>query len=176
MLHTILTDGALRLVPLAEAHRAGLAAACAEDREIWAIYPTSWAPDRFDGNFDALLANPARLPFAIEHEGAVAGMTAYIGIDAARGLLEIGNSYIAPRLRGTGLNGRIKRLMIDHAFAGGFRRIEFRIDMRNARSLAAIAKLGAVKEGVLREERITWTGHIRDTAIFSILRREWQGA
>jgi len=63
--------------------------------------------------------------------------------------------------------------MIGHAFACGFRRIEFRIDDRNARSKAATARLGAHFEGLLRAERITWTGHVRDTALFSILKKEW---
>ncbi|WP_157216700.1 GNAT family N-acetyltransferase [Flavisphingomonas formosensis] len=173
-LHEGLADGELDLVPLTEAHREGLRAACREDDAIWEIYPTSYAPDRFDATFDALLANAARLPFAIRLGGQVIGMTAYLGVDAPRGVLEIGNSYIVPRARGTGLNRRIKRLMIDHAFAEGFRRIEFKVDQRNARSQAAVAKLGAVREGVLRQERITWTGHVRDTVIFGLLRDEWQ--
>jgi RimJ/RimL family protein N-acetyltransferase len=65
--------------------------------------------------------------------------------------------------------------MLAHAFASGIRRIEFRIDERNARSQAAVRKIGATKEGVLRAERITWTGHVRDTGLFSILGDEWQG-
>jgi len=173
-LHTRLTEGAVALVPLAEAHREGLRDACGEDEAIWEIYPVSYASDRFDAAFDALLGNAARLPFAILLDGAVAGMTAYINADGARGVIEIGNSYIVPRLRGTGLNGRVKRLMIDHAFAEGFRRIEFRVDQRNARSQAAVARLGAVREGVLRQERVTWTGHVRDTVLFGLLRDDWQ--
>ena len=171
-LHARLADAPLTLDPLAESHRAGLRAACAADTEIWDIYTANWAPDQFDARFDALLAGD-RLPYAICDGADVVGMTAYLGIDAQRGLLEVGNSYIQPDRRGTGLNGRIKRLMIDHAFACGFRRVEFRIDLRNARSQAAVRKLGAVQEGVLREERITWNGHVRDTALFSILKREW---
>ena len=60
------------------------------------------------------------------------------------------------------------------AFACGFRRVEFRVDARNARSQAAMAKLGAVREGVLRADRITWTGHVRDTVLFSLLAAEWR--
>jgi RimJ/RimL family protein N-acetyltransferase len=51
--------------------------------------------------------------------------------------------------------------------------VEFRVDSRNGRSQAAMAKLGAVREGVLRADRITWNGHVRDTVLFSILREEW---
>ena len=172
---TPLADGAVALVPLEERDREALRAACAADVEIWRIYNVSYGPDHFDASFDALLGNPARLAFAIRHDGALVGMTAFLGVDAGKGLLEIGNSYIAPAVRGTGLNGRIKRLMIDHAIACGFRRIEFRIDARNARSMAAIEKIGGVKEGVLRQERITWNGHVRDTALYSILAHEWRG-
>jgi len=60
-----------------------------------------------------------------------------------------------------------------HAFDRGYRRIEFRVDSRNARSQAAMKKLGAVREGVMRADRITYTGHVRDTVLFSILKEEW---
>lgn len=172
-LHCSLVTGEVALEPLAETHRAALKAACAEDLEIWPIYSASYDPDHFDGAFDTLLASPARRPFAIFRKDALVGMTAYLGIDPARGVLEIGNTYLAPGVRGTGFNRRLKRLMIDHAFACGFRRIEFRIDARNARSMAAVAAIGGKLEGVLRQERITWTGHVRDTALFAILRDEW---
>ena len=59
------------------------------------------------------------------------------------------------------------------AFDCGFRRIEFRVDERNKRSQAAMTKLGAVREGVMRADRITWTGHVRDTVLFAILKNEW---
>ena len=168
-----LTEGAVMLLPLAEAHREALRLACAADADIWPIYNVSYGPGHFNPSFDALLANPARLAFAILREGSVAGMTAYLGVDAGKGLLEIGNTYIAPAVRGTGLNSLVKQLMIDHAIACGFRRIEFRIDTRNGRSMAAVEKLGAVREGVMRQERITWNGHLRDTALYSILADEW---
>jgi RimJ/RimL family protein N-acetyltransferase len=168
-----LSSGGLQLEPLAERHRTDLAAACAEDEHIWAIYAISYAPDQFDASFDRMIATPGRIPFAIVDEGIVVGMTAFLGPDAANAVVEIGNSYIRPAARGTGLNERIKRLMLDHAFASGARRIEFRVDDRNARSKAAVAKIGGVFEGVLRADRVTWTGHIRDTALFSILVGEW---
>jgi hypothetical protein len=59
------------------------------------------------------------------------------------------------------------------AAAAGIRRVEFRVDARNARSQAAMAKLGATREGLLRADRITWNGHVRDTVLFSILKDEW---
>lgn len=168
--------GALRLEPLAEHHRAALKAACAKDAAIWSIFPVSYDPAHFDASFDALLGNPARIPFAIVDGDRLVGMTAYLGLDPARATVEIGNSYLVPAVRGTGLNRRLKRLMIGHAFAHGIRRIEFRVDDRNGRSKAAVAGIGGVLEGVLRQERITWTGHVRDTALFSILAGEWPAA
>jgi RimJ/RimL family protein N-acetyltransferase len=101
------------------------------------------------------------------------GMSCYLGIEPERGVLEIGNTYYIPAMRGTGFNRRIKDLMLNRAYRCGFRRVEFRVDARNTRSQAAMARLGAVREGVLRADRITWTGHVRDTVLFSILAQEW---
>ena len=168
-----MADGEIRMEPLAEAHRTALKAACAEDPAIWPIYAISYDPDHFDASFDALLARPNGRGFAIFSDGALIGMSCYLGVDESRAVLEIGNTYYVPALRGTGLNRRVKALMLGRAIACGFRRIEFRVDARNARSQAAMAKLGAVREGVIRAERVTWTGHVRDTVLFSILAREW---
>lgn len=166
-------DGDVRLEPLAEAHRAALKAACAEDLDIWPIYAISYDPDHFDANFDRLVSRPNGQAFAIFQEGRLAGMSAFIGIEPERGVLEIGNTYYVPAVRGTGFNRRVKDLMLARAIGCGYRRIEFRVDRRNQRSQAAMAKLGAVREGIIRAERITWTGHVRDTVLFSILASEW---
>jgi RimJ/RimL family protein N-acetyltransferase len=174
-LYVPLQGDGITLEQLAERHREGLRAACGEDDEIWTIYPFSYAGAHFDGAFDRMLSGGAtRQCYAIIAEGAIVGMTAWIDESAANQSVEIGNSYIVPRLRGSGFNTRLKRLMIDHAIGCGFRRIVFKVDEVNGRSQAAVLKLGAVKEGVLRAERITWTGRIRDTGIFSILAEEWR--
>ena len=165
--------GDLRLVQLTEAHREALRAVCTADADIWTIYSSSFGPDHFDRSFDVLIGGGVRLPYAIFDGETLVGMTAWLRPDWSAQTVEIGNSYIHPEARGTGFNGRLKKLMIDHAFAVGIRRIEFRIDERNARSQAAVAKLGAVKEGVLRSERVTWTGYTRDTGLWSLLADEW---
>ena len=167
------SDGDLLLEPFAETHREGLCAACAADSDIWQIYPSDWG-GHFDVCFDAVLRNDARNPFVLTLAGRVIGMSGYLNLAMDRQTVEIGNSYILPELRGTGINGRIKALLLSRAFACGIRRVEFRIDERNGRSQAAVRKLGAVREGLLRAERITWTGHVRDTALFSILAAEWR--
>ena len=170
-----MADGEVRVEPLTEAHRAALKPACAEDREIWQIYSVSFGPEHFDANFDLILSRPNWRCFALFSGERLVGMSCFIGIEPDRGVLEIGNTYYIPRMRGTGFNRRAKDLMLNRAFGRGFRRVEFRVDARNARSQAAMAKLGAVREGVLRADRITWTGHVRDTVLFSILADEWPG-
>lgn len=172
-LYVELADGDLRLVKLAEAHREALRAVCAADGDIWTIYSSSFGGEHFDASFDALVGGGGRMPYAIFDRDTLVGMTAWLRPDWSAQTVEIGNSYIHPNARGTGFNGRLKRLMIDHAFAAGIRRIEFRIDERNKRSQAAVAKLGCTKEATLRSERITWTGHVRDTALWSLLADEW---
>ncbi len=174
-LYVDLADGTLRLVRLVEAHRDELRAACALDADIWPIYATSFDPDHFDASFSALIGNDVRMPYAIFDGDRLIGMTAWLRPDWSAQTAEVGNSYIVPDVRGSGINRRIKRLMLDHGFSVGLRRVEFRIDERNKRSQAAVAKLGGTKEGTLRAERIIWTGHRRDTALWSILADEWTG-
>jgi len=172
-LYVELADGDLNLVKLTEAHRDTLRAVCAADADIWTIYSSSFDPDHFDASFDVLTGTGGRMPYAIMDGDTLVGMTAWLRPDVSAQAVEIGNSFIHPDHRGTGFNGRVKRLMIDHAFASGIRRIEFRIDERNKRSQAAVAKLGCTKEGVLRSERIIWTGYVRDTGLWSLLADEW---
>lgn len=153
----------------AENHREALKAACAEDRDIWQIYASDFGPDGFDVSIDRYVSSPLNRTFVLFDGDELAGMSSFIGIDEGRQTVEIGGTYYRPRLRGTGFNRRVKDMMLERVFACGIRRVEFRVDSRNARSQAAMKKLGAVREGVLRADRITWTGHVRDTVLFSIL-------
>jgi RimJ/RimL family protein N-acetyltransferase len=171
-----MAEGDLMLEPMAEAHRDALKAACAQDLDIWNIYSTSYDPDHFDAAFDLILSRPNWRGFVLFVGGELVGMSCFLGIDPDRQVLEIGNTYYVPRMRGTGLNRRVKDLMLGRAFGCGFRRVEFRVDARNGRSQAAMAKIGGVREGVLRQDRITWTAHVRDTVLFSILADEWEPA
>jgi RimJ/RimL family protein N-acetyltransferase len=173
-LSTELTDGEVRLVPLADLHLEPLRAVCAEDQDIWEIYPYSMLGEHFDAAI-AKRRSVAGVNFAAFSDQEVVGITAYLRPDAANGVIDIGGTYIAPRMRGTGYNWRMKRLLIGHAFACGFNRIEFRVDERNRRSQEAVLKLGAKREGLLRQDRVTWTGHLRNTCIFGLLREEWLG-
>jgi RimJ/RimL family protein N-acetyltransferase len=173
-LYVPMADGDLRLEPILEIHREALRAACAEDQEIWEIYPFSYLGDAFDPQFDLMLRHDRPRHCYVIYVGAeVVGMTAWIEHGAPGHSIEIGNSYIVPRLRGTGLNSRIKKLMLDHAFGQGLMRVAFKVDEVNQRSQAAVMKLGCTREGLLRAERITWTGRLRSSVIFSILADEW---
>lgn len=157
----------------AEQHREPLRAACAEDRDIWSIYATNFGPDGFDAAIHGYVANSRNRTFVLFDGDELAGMSSFLAMDEARQTLEIGGTYYRPKFRGTGFNRRVKEMMLERAFACGFRRVEFKVDRRNTRSQAAMCKLGAVREGVLRADRITWNGHVRDTVLFAILKDEW---
>ena len=154
-------------------HLQALKAACAEDRDIWQIYANNFGPDGFDQSMAFYRSNPRNRTFVLFEDDELAGMSSYLGIDENRQVLEIGGTYYRPHLRGSGFNRRVKNMMLKRAFDSGIRRVEFRVDRRNERSQAAMTKLGAVREGVLRADRITWTGHVRDTVLFAILKDEW---
>ena len=156
-----------------ERHRDALRAACAEDLDIWQIYSLNFGPPDFDRTIDAFSGRPDIRTFVLFDGDELGGMSSFITIDPRRGSLEIGATYYRPHLRGSGFNRRVKDMMLKRAFDAGIRRVEFRVDVRNARSQAAMKKLGAVREGVLRADRVTWTGHVRDTALFAILNDEW---
>jgi RimJ/RimL family protein N-acetyltransferase len=156
-----------------ERHRAALKSACAEDRDIWQLYTLDFGPDGFDRSIDLISGEPGNRTLVLFEGDEIAGMSSFLHIAEGRQTLEIGGTYYRPHLRGTGFNHRIKDMMLRRAFDCGFRRVEFRVDQRNGRSQAAMAKLGAVREGVMRADRITWTGHVRDTVLFAILKEEW---
>ena len=166
-------DG-VRAEPMAETNRAALKAACAEDLEIWDIFASGFGPGEFDGSFDKIMALPWVRFVLFDGDDELVGMSCFLNIAEERQTLEIGNTYYRPRFRGTGINRRIKDMMMRRAFECGYRRVEYRVDARNQRSQAAMTKLGAVRERVNRADRITWTGHVRDTVLFSILRDEWR--
>ena len=159
--------------PFGEQYRDALRDACAEDRDIWQIYALNFGTEDFDRSIDLYSGYRRNCTFVLFDGDELGGMSTYFNIDEARQVLEIGGTYYRPHLRGTGFNRRVKDMMLKRGFDSGIRRVEFRVDSRNARSQAAMKKLGAVREGVMRADRITWTGHVRDTVLFAILEDEW---
>lgn len=172
----VLEDRHVRLEPMTEAHRDDLRAACDADPATWTeLYPYSMAGDEFDNGWAKFYADPTpdRINHAVVVGGRCVGVSSYLTIDPANQSLEIGGTYYHPAIRGAAANPASKRLLLGHAFDSGARRVQFKVDAINARSRAAVLKLGATQEGILRQDRVVWTGRIRDTCIFSILADEW---
>jgi RimJ/RimL family protein N-acetyltransferase len=173
----VLENRFVRLEPMGDQHKDALRAACEADQDIWTrLYPFSWAGEHFEPTWTMLTTHIAQgqtIGFAVMVGEELAGLTCFSGMDAANAVVEIGGTYYAPDHRGGAVNPAAKRLMMGHAFACGARRVVYRVDALNARSRAAVTKLGAVQEGILRQDRVTWTGRLRDTVIFSVLADEW---
>ena len=186
----VLDGVVVRLVPLDGSHVAGLAAAGAErdGPEYFGIPGDEDAATAFV----AAAADEARLgrrvAFAVVRvaDDRVVGSSSFLnplrwsGEPAERvvSTVEIGSTWFAASVRGTTVNPACKLLMLEHAFGvWAVRRVEFRVDSRNARSLAAMEKLGAQRDGVLRSAQPgkgrDGSGGPRDTVVFSLLAAEW---
>lgn len=116
------------------------------------------------------------LLFAVEQPGTgkVVGTTRIYAIDEVNRSCEIGSTFYAEELHGSGLNSRVKYALLIYCFEErGMIRVQFKTDNENIRSQKALEAIGAVKEGVLRNERIRSTGKPRDAAVYSIVDKEW---
>jgi RimJ/RimL family protein N-acetyltransferase len=169
----------VRLEPLEDHHREPLRAACDADPDLWpSLYSMSLGGEQFEAGWATLREQQARgwrIPFAVVQDHEVVGITTYLDIQPGNRAVEIGTTYYRPSARGGAVNPAAKRLLLAHAFDGGAGRVAFQVDAINARSRAAMTKLGAVEEGLHRHDKITWTGRIRSTVVFSILPDEWPG-
>ncbi|MET0952471.1 MAG: GNAT family protein, partial [Aeromicrobium sp.] len=109
--------------------------------------------------------------------GELAGVTTYYDIDPALRTLGIGHTWLGRRFWRTGINTEAKLLLLTRAFEGlGCVRVVWHTDIRNQRSQAAIARLGAQREGVLRKHRVRRDGSWRDTVTYSMTDDEWPAA
>ena len=178
--YTAMENRFVRLEPISEARREGLRQACAADPELWAqLYIYSMVGEHFDKAWTRLTAQARSgswRPYIVVAGGEVVGLSCYIDVDPVHQTLEIGGTYYRPSARGGAVNPAAKLLLMGRAFEAGARRVQYRVDAINQRSRAAVLKLGAVQEGILRHDRITWTGRQRDTVVFSILASEWPEA
>jgi RimJ/RimL family protein N-acetyltransferase len=169
----------VRLEPMGEAHKADFRAACDADPDTFErLYPRALHGEHFEPNWASYYAAPPKdnLVFAVMVGGRCVGASSFLRIEPANAGVEIGGTYYHPDFRGGPTNPAAKRLLMGEAFEKGARRVSFRVDAINARSRAAVLKLGAVQEGILRQDVATWTGRIRDTVIFSVLAAEWPAA
>ncbi len=114
------------------------------------------------------------VPFATYLDGTLVGSTRFGAIVPEHLRAEIGWTWIAPRWQRTPANGEAKLLMLTHAFeVCGLRRVEFKTDVSNVPSRAALRRIGATEEGVLRRHMVMAEGRPRDTVYASILDVEW---
>jgi RimJ/RimL family protein N-acetyltransferase len=172
----VLENAFVRLEPMGAAHMADFRVACDADPKTWAeLYPYTMQGEHFDAGWARIYAEPGgdRINFAVTVGGRCVGSSSYLRIDAAQATVEIGGTYYHPDFRGGATNPSAKRLLMGDAFERGARRVQFRVDAINARSRAAVLKLGAVQEGIMRQDMKTWTGRVRDTVVFSVVADEW---
>jgi N-acetyltransferase len=118
------------------------------------------------------------LPFTVfyQQSGQPIGTTRYMDIHREHRNLEIGGTWYGTEFQGSGVNAEAKFLLLRHAFEEwGCIRVQIKTDLRNIRSQRAIERLGAVKEGVLRNHVILPDGYVRSSVLYSILDTEWPG-
>jgi RimJ/RimL family protein N-acetyltransferase len=168
-----------RLEPLAPAHEPGLAIACA-DGELWRLwYTTVPSPEGMGAEIARRLGlqqSGSMLPFAVREAGTgrLVGMTTYMNVDAANRRVEIGSTWYAASAQRTPLNTECKLMLMRHAFDTlGCIAVELRTHFMNRRSRAAIERLGAKLDGVLRSHMRMADGSLRDTAVYSVTAAEW---
>jgi RimJ/RimL family protein N-acetyltransferase len=171
-----LTGRFIALEPLEDRHHAGLLKAAA-DPETWTYIP-----------IDPIEGFAKRLPWMVKENGegrfitfvvrrlrddAIVGSTTYLNIAPTDAKVEIGFTWYAADARGGPVNPEAKYLLLKNAFAAHYNRVEFKADAKNARSRAALLKLGAKEEGTLRGHMWMPQGYFRDSVYFSVLAAEW---
>ena len=179
---TTLAHPCVRLEPFEERHRAGLISAGA-DPAIWRHYPYPIAERGYGWWFDHIRGEQEAgrwMPHAViapdgSPEGRIVGQSCYLNYRPKDQSVEIGGTWYAPEAQGTAINPAAKLLLLGHAFASGAERVELKTDALNARSRAAMLKLGCTFEGIHRHHMRRHDGTWRDSAWFSILREEWPG-
>ncbi len=167
------------LEPLSHSHHDELVDAV-RDGELWNLwYTVVPTPEQMKAEIERRLAQQAAgsmLPFVNRRnsDGLVLGMTTYMDIDLELPRLEIGSTWNRASASGTGTNADAKLLLLTHAFEVlGCPAVEFRTHWMNAQSRAAIERLGAKLDGVLRSHRRMADGSLRDTCVYSIIESEW---
>ena len=170
----------VRLRPLAEADLPALVEA-ARAGDLWDTFYANVsmmrAPERWWDAASRERDFGRALLFAVETPaGEVVGTTRYMRMATTHRRLEIGGTFYAKAVQRTGMNTEAKLLLLGHAFdALDCQCVQIRTDALNLRSQAAIERLGAKKDGVLRGHQQMAGGRLRDTVVYSILDREWPG-
>ena len=179
MTQITLTGTTVELQPLQREHAAALVEAAA-DGELWNLNVTNVpGPETVGKYLDLALAGRAAgtmIPFAIVRRdgGQVVGSTRFWKVDRVNRKLEIGHTFLAQATQKTAVNTESKLLLLTYAFdVLECVRVQFTTDELNEKSRAAILRLGAVQEGIVRHERIMPDGRKRNSVRFSIIDSEW---
>jgi N-acetyltransferase len=160
----------VRLEPLEPRHEEPLWEV-AQDERIWALMRVRGHESReaFHAWFQSV-----DLGFAHFFDGEVVGHTSYMNVRPHDRVLEIGNTWLAPRAWGAGANAEAKLLLMQHAFEDeSYLRVEFKTDATNARARAALAALPAELEGVFRKHMLVRGGERRDSAWYAVIDDDW---
>lgn len=168
----------VRLEPLEQRHRDGLRALAA-DESLWTHTALNAARD-FDTWFDTMMASNAKgaqMSYAVfdKPRSVYAGHTSYLSLALDQQRLEIGWTWYGGAFHRSYVNPSCKRLLMGYAFESGAERVELKTRGTNLRSQGAMAKMGAIREGVLRSHVKVWNGERRDSVFFSVLKNEWPG-
>ncbi|WNM25603.1 GNAT family protein [Demequina capsici] len=174
----VLENSLVRLEPLSQEHHDDLCAATGS-LPATAWYTTVPTPEqmakeierRLSLQFEGTMAPWAIVPVTT---GRAVGMTTFMNLDQPNRRLEIGSTWMGPEAHGTGINPAAKLLLLTRAFDElGCIAVELRTHWHNHQSRAAIARLGAKQDGVLRNHQVWRDGTLRDTVVFSIIQHEW---
>jgi RimJ/RimL family protein N-acetyltransferase len=167
------------LVPLSQSHHDELVEA-AKDGELWTLWYTSVpTPGGLRAEIERRLelqAKGSMIPFAVieKSTNAAVGMTTYMHIDPLNRRVEIGSTWYRKRVQRSALNTECKLLLLTQAFEQlKCIAVEFRTHFLNRQSRAAIERLGARLDGILRQHVLQPNGTLRDTCVYSVLDREW---
>jgi RimJ/RimL family protein N-acetyltransferase len=167
------------LVPLSHSHHDDLVEAV-KDGELWNLWYTKIpAPEGLRAEIERRLdlqRQGSMLAFAVIEASTrqAVGMTTFMHIDAVNRRVEIGSTWYRRRVQRSALNTECKLLLLTHAFERlSCIAVEFRTHFFNMQSRAAIERLGAKLDGILRQHQIVGNGTLRDTCVYSILDREW---
>ena len=173
----VLEGKVVRLEPLAFSHAEDLAEACDEHMfDFFPSFPRAFTKQALEEYVQMRYAMPVTVPLAIvlQETGKAIGSSSYFDIRPSDKGLEVGHTWIKKEHRGTKVNPETKLLMLGHAFETlGAVRVQLKTDLRNVQSQAAMLKMGAKKEGVLRSNLVMPDGYVRDSVYFSVIKQEW---
>ncbi len=175
-----LENDVVRLTSILDKHKKNLLPIALEHPNLLEFSPPAFGTEEslvaYVDKALRLRKEEAKYSFVIfdKNSQSYVGSTSFMNISDYDKRLEIGSTWIAPRVHGTGLNKNMKYLMLSYAFEElEYKRVEFKTDSRNLRSRRAMEKLGAIYEGKIRSHTVMQDGFRRDTVYYAILSHEW---